>query len=703
MKNKLWLTITVMLAVLALAACQRAAAPEEEAAPVAEAVVAEEEAAGRCPAVTVADAQGLPAGKFPQQYELDEFEQLADCNLTFSENPSIAELNARIAGNPDLPPLEERLPEEPLVVAPYHEIGVYGGVLDGLSNATEAGTSDILSVRHVNFVRFSDDLQTVVPNVAKGWEWNDDFTELLIFLRKGHKWSDGQPFTAEDVEFWYNDLILNENIYPEPPSLWTIGGQPMKVTALDETTVKFELPVPVPGLINQFAVNYAQPFQPKHFLSQFHIKYNPDADALAKEKGFDSWADVVNNFYGSSDWKDVPSPLIDGSDTLVMPTLESHILVEETTKGRKLVANPYFHMVDTAGNQLPYINEINEVYIPDKEVRNLKITNGEVDYKTQATFIDDFPLYKENEAGGNYTVDLAPGIGEIVFYAFNTTHKDEGMREIFNDVRFRQAMSLAINREEINEIIYLGQGKPMQATPVDPKTVEFVTEEHLTAFIEYAPERARALLDEMGLVDTDGDGFREKLDGSPFVVFIQFSNQGAPVRLHELVEGYWEDVGVRVELKEVTSDEYREQANNNDLDLTVWRNDNVSGATVSMNTARFTPPFGGYFNPGSGFEWATWVNSGGAEGIEPPEDVKKLYDLATEFVTYPLGSEESNRVGKEIVDLHVKNLWKIGIVGNILAPSIHHNNLGNYQTFTAVTYDYYWAYPYRPFQWFLRE
>ena len=713
-QKTLWFIVVLLLVSLVLGACSSNQQPIEaavgeptETAAGGASSASEASAAAMgsgCPAVTVADPKSVPAGAFPQQYELAEFEELAGCKLSFSENPGAAELNARIEGNPtDLPPVEERLPDEPLVVAPYEEIGAYGGVLDGLSNATEAGTSDLLSVRHVNLARYSDDLQTIVPNVARAWEWNDDFTELTFHLRKGHKWSDGEPFTAEDVKFWYDDLILNDEIYPETSSRWLFEGEPMKVEVIDKTTVKMTFPVPMPGMLNRFAVDYGQPFQPKHFLSRFHIKYNADANELAQEKGFDNWADLLNNYYGSSDWKDVPSPLIDASDTVVVPTLESHILVKETSEGRKCVANPYFHMVDTAGNQLPYINEISEVYIPDAEVRNLKITNGEVDYKTQAVFIENYSLYKENEANGNYTVDLPVALGQIVFYSFNTTHKDPEMRKIFDDLRFRQAMSLALDRDEVNEIVYLGQGKPMQATPADPRTVTFVTEEHLNAFIEYDPGQANALLDEMGLEDTDGDGFREKLDGSPFVIRIQFSNQGAPVRLQELVKDYWEAVGVKVDLKEVTSDEYREQANNNELDVTVWRNDNISGPTISGTVCRFIPPFGSYFNPGTGFEWANWVKTDGAEGTEPPEDVQKLYELSDEWLKQPLGSEESNRIGAEIVDIHVNNLWKIGVVGNLVSPVMHHNSLGNFPTFTAKSYDYYWSYPYRAQQWYFKE
>jgi peptide/nickel transport system substrate-binding protein len=694
---------------LLLSACgappaEPASAPEPNAAASAEpAADTAPVATGSCPAVTVADPAGLQ-WPYPYQFELADFQDQAGCELSFQENPAIDELNARIGGNPaELPPVAERLPTEPLVIAPYAAIGNYGGVLDGLSNATEAGTSDLLSVRHVSLVRYADDLQTVVPFVAKSWQWNDDYTELTMQLRPGHKWSDGRPFTAEDIAFWYNDLILNENIYPETPSRWLFNGEPMQIEVLDPTTVKFAFPVPTPGILNRFAVDYGQTFQPKHFLSQFHLDYNPDADRLAEERGMENWAELLNEYYGASDWKDVPSPLIDGSDTMVLPTLESHILVTETPEGRKLVANPFYFVVDTAGNQLPYINELNEEYVPDTELRLLRVTNGQVDYKTQSIALPDYPLLKENEGNGNYTAALAPGLGVNVFYSFNTTHKDAAMREIFNDLRFRQAMSLAINRDEINEIIYLGQGEPQQSVPADPNTVSFVTAEHLNHYIEYTPDQAEALLDEIGMVDSNGDGFREQPDGTPFAIQIQYSNQAAPVRLHELVKGYWEAVGIQIEIKEVTSDEYRAQGNNNDLDVTVWVNDGTSAPLISQDVTMMVPPFGDFFNPGTGFEWANWYSSDGAGGIEPPEDIKTLYELTNEFIQYPLGSEESNRVGGEIVDIHVNNLWKIGIVGNVVDPYIRHNNLGNFKEFTAKTYDYYWAYPYRPFQWYLQD
>jgi peptide/nickel transport system substrate-binding protein len=716
------LTVLVMILAMLLSACggqteeptqapaeptsapaEPTAAPAEptEAPAVAEATEPPPMEAG-CPSSTLADPMGLE-GNFRGQFELGEYEEKAGCMMTFSENPDIGKYNDMIPNNPsELPPVEERLPSEPLVLQPYFEIGKYGGQLDGLSNATEAGTSDLLSLRHVNLVRLDDDYQTLKPDVATGWEWNGDFTELTVHLRKGHKWSDGQPFTADDIVFWYHDLVLNDAIYPTPPSYALIAGEPYTIEALDETTAKFIFPAPYPGYLVGLAVNYIQPFQPKHFYEQYHIKYNPDADALAKEKGFDSWGDLVNEFYGASDWKDVPSPMLKGTFDFDEPTLEAFIVTADTPDGRHLVPNPYFHQVDTVGHQLPYINEIDETYVPDIEVQKLKMTNGEVDYKEQGVLIEDYPLLKENEAKGNYTVDLAVAPGLNQWYSFNTTVKDPELAKIFNDVRFREAMSLAINRDEINEIIYLGQGEPQQFTPGDPTTTSFVTEEDLQYYAQYDPEQANALLDEMGLVDTDGDGFRERLDGSKFSILFQYSTQETSPKMHELIRDYWADVGVELVLKEVTSDEYRQTTNNNDGELAGWGGSGTASFNIATNPEIFVPPFGSYFSTGCCYAWAAWLDSSGAEGTEPPDDIKRLVELRGEFVQYPLGSEESNRIGAEVTQIHLKNLWRIGTVGNQVGPVLHSNTLGNFSPFTVKSSSY-WAYTFRPTQWFFKE
>ena len=663
-----------------------------------------------CPSITLADAQGIGEGKYPQQYDLAEYQAAAGCEMTFAVNPEIEALNSQIAGNEKLPALAERLPEEPLVVVPYEAIGTYGGVLTGLSKATESGTSDLLSVRHVNLFRYSDDLQTIVPNIARDFEWNDNYTELTVYLREGHKWSDGQPFTAEDIAFWYNDVLGNETLYSEGiPDRFLIGGEPMQVEATDETTVVFTLPQAKPGLTALFATDYAQPFLPKHFLGKYHPDVDENAEATAKADGFETWDEAFNLYYGSSDWKDVPSPLLkdeakaNSLERAVMPTLESHILISDTAEGRRLVANPYFHQVDTTGQQLPYISEIDELYVPEKEVQNLKLANGEVVYKTQAVFGEDLPVLQQNEDQGNYTVSAVPTVGEsMVVYSFNVNHKDEALREIFGDLRFRKAVSQALNREEMNELVYFGLGTPAQYTAIDPNTVDFVSDAQRTYLAEFNPDTANELLDEMGLVDANGDGTRDRTDGSSLVINLQFSTQGGPVKIHELFAQYLDDVGLNVQLKEVTSDEYRASQAANDLDLHTWTKMYTS-AFLAGSREPLIPPFGDYFSLTNGHLWAKYLETDGAEGLEPPAWVSELDEKSTEYQSYTLGTSESSGLGKEIVDLVQQDLLFIGTVGNPAEPVYSRNDLGNFQEFTAKSYDYYWAYPYRPSQWFLEQ
>ena len=235
----------------------------------------------------------------------------------------------------------ERLPAEPLVYAPYQAIGKYGGTLDVLSNATEAGTSDFLSVRHVNLVRYSDDLQTIVPNVAKGWEWNDDFTQLTFFLRKGHKWSDGAPFTADDVKFWYDNLALDSKVIEKPKDYVLVAGEPMTVDVVDPQTVRFNLPAPKPGLLAHFATSFAQGFQPKHFLGQFHPDINPDADKMAQDAGFENGLEVIKAYFGNSDWTDTPTPLLNSPDKVGnLPADTMPLAARHSEAGTPIMAAP---------------------------------------------------------------------------------------------------------------------------------------------------------------------------------------------------------------------------------------------------------------------------------------------------------------------------------------------------------------------------
>jgi peptide/nickel transport system substrate-binding protein len=659
-----------------------------------------------CPAVTVDNMQGVAVGKYPQQYDLAEFERLAGCKMSFNENPAIAKLNGKIRGNPkSLPPVEQRLPAEPLVVAPYASVGKYGGTFDVMSNATEAGTSDFLAIRHVNLVRYSDDLQTIVPNVARDWKWNQDYTQLTFFLRKGHKWSDGHPFTAEDVQYWYHGLSLNPKIFEKPKNYVLVADKPMTVDVIDPQTVRFNLPAPKPGLLVHFANSYAQGFQPKHFLGQWDPEINPDADKLAKAAGFKDGYEVLSNYYGNSDWTDTPTPMLRSpakvrnlpADT--MPTLESHILISESTEGRHLVANPYFFQVDTAGNQLPYINEQDEIFVNEDEVRLLKLVNAEVDFKAQSLQLSTAPLLLENQEKGNYTVQLRPEV-TIASFGFNMTHENLEKRKVFADLRFRQAMSVAINRDEINEVAFFGMGEPKQYVGFTDSP-PFVEEKWKQYYAQYDPGLANKLLDEMGLKDVDGDGFRELLNGDKLVVNLQFSVQGTPAAMVELVGQHWAAAGVLTTVKEVTPDEYRSAQSSNKLDVSNWRNGQPLAIVLGTNQI-WVPPYHDYFTVRTNMLWAEWVDSNGASGVEPPDYAKQMMKDINAFQSASVGTPESDKLGARLVKNLVENLLFIGTV-QVPAPIYHRNVVKNVVQYKTHSFEYYRSYPYRPTQWWLDE
>ena len=658
-----------------------------------------------CPAITMADMMGVAPGAFPQQYELEEFEAAAGCEMVFSTNPEIETLNAEIQGNPDLPPLAERLPSEPLVVVPYESIGRYGGTLNALSNATEAGTSDFLSTRHVNLVRYSDDLSTIVPNVAKSWEWNDDFTELTMELRDGHKWSDGAPFTSADIAFWLENLALDPNVIEKPKDYVLAAGEPIGIEIIDDTTFKFVLPSPKPGLLVHFASSYAQPFQPKHFLGQFHPDIDPNADANAAEYGFESGYDAIAAYYGSSDWTDTPSPILRFPDTYTdlpkatQPTLESHIYVMDTTEGRKLVANPYFHMVDPTGQQLPYISRQDELYANDNEVRILKLVNAEADYKSQSLTLASAPLLLENQEKGDYAIQLKPQIAMYTI-AFNVTAEDLAKREVFGDVRFRRAMSIALNRDEMNETAFFGQGTPKQYTGFSPRP-DFVDPALEEAYIEYDPDTANAMLDEIGMADVDGDGFRELPNGDPLVLNLQFATQGIAGEVVELMAQNWGDVGIQATVKEVTPDEYRSAQSSNQLDVLMWLKGQP--AAIHMGDATYwSPPFDGYFDIRTGMLWAEYIDSNGEAGVEPPAWTEEMAETAVVFQSSAPGSDAQNEAGAKLAEMMVDQML---FIGTVLAPApiYARNALENMTEFKTWSYEYYRTYPYRAHQWWLSD
>ena len=358
-----------------------------------------------------------------------------------------------------------------------------------------------------------------------------------------------------------------------------------------------------------------------------------------------------------------------------------------------------FHMVDTAGNQLPYIDEQDETMANDDEVRILKMMNGEIDYKTQSLAVTMAPVLMDNAEKGEYSVDLRPKIALPVF-ALNVTHADLDKRAVFGDLRFRQAMSVAINRDEINEVAYFGLGTAQQFVPFSPAP-DFVPEEMKQHHAQYDPDLANKLLDEVGAVDQDGDGTRDLPNGKKLAINIQFATQGIPTVVVELVAQHWNNVGIETVAKEITPDEFRSAQSANQLDVTMWRTGTPLAIVLGF-AEQFLPPFGGYFGVRNGMLWAEYVDSDGANGVKPPDYVYQLIDDINAFQSTTVGTPESDALGARLVENMTGNLLMIGAV---LGPSpiYHRNVLKNFADFKTASYEYYRTYPYRPQQWFLTE
>ncbi len=632
-----------------------------------------------------------PAGvktKYPFQVELLSFEKHLGKKLRFKGNPLFHE--EVVSGF--LKPVEKRLPKEPLVVFPNEQIGQYGGTLRGMALSYESGTSEILSWRQANFVRFSDDSRTIVPNVAKSWKWSGDYTSITFNLRKGHKWSDGAPFTADDVAFYLNDIILNKALHKNTPIPWRDFNP--QVEKINNETVVFYFSRPFISLLSFLGGNgsYYDPFAPKHFLKQFHIKYNPDADKLARSKGFEDWTKLFKAHWNK--WKDA---VVNKASGLEVPTLESHVLfTAPNEKERVFIANPYYFKVDTAGNQLPYIDYHKERFI-EKKYWVQEIIEGRVDQKSQNIQLHAYSELKDNRQKGDYKLQTPTG-GSHYGILFNKTHDDSIKRKIYASPEFNWAISLAINRDEINETLFLGLCKPQQAVPLNS---EFVTNDDKLFMIEYNPDKANIYLDKMGLKKRK-DGFRLGPDGKPFSVFWEYSLQYVGShKFVQLIVGYFNDIGIKMVVKELSTKELRVKQHANDTDIT---NEWVSPFehTVFASPVIFAPPYG-TSHPIIDIPWWEWKESKGIQGEEPPLWVKNLWELGDEFSTLIPGSEWYNAIGKQIVKVNLDNLSAIGILSDVPLITIVSNKLGNIPQWKINSYHYGYAYPYRADQWFFKK
>lgn len=583
-------------------------------------------------------------------------------------------LRSKVAAG-ELPPVEERLPEEPLVIPVVEEIGEYGGTIhvQSLSPGNwETGGWQIINFE--GMLRVAADGKTILPNLAEDWKLSEDGKTLTLHLRKGMKWSDGIPFTADDILFWYEDIALNDELTPVKPGKWSPGGELMKVEKIDAYTIRLHFAASYPLVtlqLSRISSSWSCDFYgPKHYLKQFHPRYVPmeELEKIAKEEGYDYWYQVFNLKQGDG-WG--------GKAGVGYPTLRSHILIEKRQENYIAGRNPYYWKVDPAGNQLPYIDKVfTTAGVGSVELMTGKVITGEVDYDVQMTGLKNLSLYKESAEKANYRVLLWPhGYANFVSYQPNQTYeKDPVLRDILRDVRFRRALSLAIDREEINEALYFGLAVPCQTTLV-PNSVYF-EEEFAKAYAEYDLEKANRFLDEMGLKWDTNHEWRLRPDGKKLFITVEYIEEETPMTAtSELVKEYWQAIGIDLNLKVISSELMWQRYAANDVQMGVSWGAGYLDTSFPLDPSFFVPMatgLGGCW----GTLWAHWYVSGGKEGEEPPEEAKKNIERWERMVV-TMDEKERVRLGKEIMRSQAENLWVIGTVGMAPHPVIVRNNLRN--------------------------
>lgn len=583
---------------------------------------------GHLPALVAGFMMIAAAGAWAQQYQ---------------EAPM---LQAMVAGG-ELEPVAERLPEEPLVVEAEDSIGRYGGTW----RRAFKGIKDFHAFGRLNYepmLRWPrDPKDPVQPGLAKEWRWSDDGTELTLHLRRGLKWSDGAPFTVDDIIFWWEAIETNKDITAAPHAEWVINGEPMQLEKIDDVTIKLKFAGPnglaeTVGLAfhgNQWPLGFERFgfFAPRHYLEQYHPAYNSAVTdyQLFEEKAFDF--------------------------NIERPAMTPWRVTEWGAGATELVAerNPYYWKVDAAGNQLPYIDRLHFTLVEDNEAANLLAIAGEIDMQTRHMDLSKYPVYQENAEQGDYhTLLWNNASASHATFMPNQSYADPQYRALMQELKFRQALSLAIDRDLINEVVHLGLGTPRTASVVNDSAlfqpdIEFY-------YAEFDLDRARGLLDEIGL-PVGGDGFRTFADGSSLELIVEAVGTGNVDALEIAVEG-WNDIGLKTALKTMTRDVYWPRANANEVMIATWGTDR---GLVPMVDPVYQFPFDerSWGAPAFG----TWYKTGGELGEEPPAEMKELMDLYDQYKV-TVDSSAQLEIAKQLVRLSTERLYTIGTVG--MAPSI---------------------------------
>ena len=528
-----------------------------------------------------------------------------------------------------LPPVAERLPDQPEVVTPLEGVGAYGGTIRRGLRGSSDHNNILRIVSPQGLTRWDPQFTKFVPNVAESWTVSDDASEYTFKLRPGMKWSDGEPFTADDIVFFVDDLLNNPDFYGNsPPSRYVIKGERMQAEKIDDTTVKLIFAGPYGEFLQQMATPLGQEpvLWAKHYCQQFLPKYNDGVADMVESEGAADWIDLYRRKCG-----DLEIPARWGNPD--RPTLDPWVVTDEAYTGDAtrvvLERNPYFWQVDTEGNQLPYIDRIQYGVEQDAESLVLQVIAGEIDM--QARHLDapkNTPVYYDNADRSNFNIfTRITSMANPMGFFINQTTQNMDLRKLFTEKDFRIALSLGLDREELIDLVWQGQGEPWQMGPREG--LPLYNEQLSHQYTEFDADKANELLDGLGLVERDSDGYRLMENGEriSFPIDVIPTLQVEWVDALELIVGYWKDLGIDASINTVERTLFYERMDSNSFDVQVWSFSGGLDPMLDPRNVMAVHPQGSMF----GQAWTQWYNSGGTAGEEPPQSMKDRYALYEEY------------------------------------------------------------------------
>lgn len=593
-----------------------------------------------------------------------------------------------------LPPVAERLPANPLVITPVESVGVYGGtwrsaLRGGLDNAWIGRT-----VAYDGLVRYDREWKEIIPNLAESWEISPDAKTYTFKLREGLKWNNGKPFTSADIAFaveLFSEPSYGAGTFIKNPN------NPVKAEVIDETTVALVFEHPNGLIMDDLAsINGLTLVSlSKDYCSQFYPKYNPDAVANAKAAGFETWELHMQDRCG---WATETIRFANPD----LPFMNAWMIDAPLTGSATRVTfkrNPYYWKVDTEGNQLPYIDRLDMRVSDSLEEITLMALNGEIDFQDRhiATVVNQPLFFDGQEAGGYHLGSNVPSTSNTMALQFNMNHIDPKRRALFSDKNFRIGISQLIDREEIIDVVFTGQGEPYQVAP-RPES-PYYDEEYAKQYTELDPEAAAAAFEAAGM-KRGGDGFYTFPDGSPLTINLEIigAYRAEWVDMTELMQLQLAAGGIKLDISNLDRTLYYDKRPLGDYDAQVWAGD--GGLDVVQEPRYYFPA-----NAESvwAFRWQAWYNGSTPDIAEEPAPwAKQQMELYTQLREEG-DAEKRSELMKQILVIGKENFPVIGInlPGN--GYYIAKNNLHNVAPNMLHAYLYPTPAPYDPFQWYFSQ